>query len=446
MTRASRSGTARKRIGVILIVAGVILGLVFRFIPDSDMDETLLVISFLPLLMIFGGAFLFWRGRQYAAQEDAERIITDSKPDVLYLRAFRTDPSTTGNVFSSILTARLMSGLATEEEQLADVLRPFGDLVAIGQPGEGLPKPGAARIYASDEEWKEVVKRQMKAARLVVIRAGVGENLLWELQQAVETLTPQKVLILVLNMKAKHYESFRTKANPILGVSLPEGATLRRFRRVSGFIGFAADWTPSFFPLRAPYFRMSVFKPQRRLFKFALRPVFETFGLEWQSPPVSAAKVSAVVVLALFGLLMLFAIAAFVADGIGKMAGKGASQAILDQKPSKETFQSRTFLLKVASEINKSLPMMVDQETELSNASASEGTIIYNYILVNYAAHEVDKSQFLVAMKQQVESHACGEPKMQIFWENGVSALYSYKGKDNQPIGEVVVTPERCGF
>lgn len=292
-----------KRIGIFLLITGFLVGIMFRFISGEEMNEEL---PLLPFLMIPGGAFLYWRGRQYAAQMDAERIITDSKPDVLYLRAFVSDPSTAGNVLSSMLTVRLMSGLATEEEQLADVLRPFGDLVAIGQPGEGLPKPGATRIYASDEEWKKVVKRQMRTAPLVVIRAGSGENLLWELQQAAETVSPHKVLILVLNMKAEHYESFRAKATGILGVSLP--ATLRRHGRVSGFIGFAADWKPSFFALRAPYFRRSVFRPYRRLFKFALRPVFESFGLEWQPPPVSAATVSGIAVLALLGLLILLGI------------------------------------------------------------------------------------------------------------------------------------------
>ena len=75
------------------------------------------------------------------------------------------------------------------------MLRPFGDLIAIGRPGERLPTPGAARIYTSDEEWKDVVKRQMQAAQLVVIRADVGENVFWELTQAVKTLNPQKLLI-----------------------------------------------------------------------------------------------------------------------------------------------------------------------------------------------------------------------------------------------------------
>ena len=291
MTQASRTGRARKGIGVTLIVIGVMLALVAQFILYSDTARTRLlfflpVFLYLPWLLIPGGTFLFWRGRQYAAKADAERIITDSDPDVLYLRTFRSDPSTAGYVFWSSLTIVMVSGLATEEEQLADVLRPFGDLVAIGHPGERLPEPGAARIYTSDEEWKEVVKRQMQAARLVIIRAGVGENLVWELRKAVETLNPRNVLILVLQMKAKHYESFRATVKSVSNVSLPEGATLRYFGRVSGFIGFGAGWKPSVLRLpQLPYFRRSVYKPYRQLFKFALRPVFESFGLEWQPPP-----------------------------------------------------------------------------------------------------------------------------------------------------------------
>jgi hypothetical protein len=84
------------------------------------------------------GAFLSWRRRQYAAQAIAQSVI--AKPHILYLRAFRRDYTTTKEVFGPRLTT-------TEEEQLADVLRPFGELVAIGRPGESLPTLGAARIY-----------------------------------------------------------------------------------------------------------------------------------------------------------------------------------------------------------------------------------------------------------------------------------------------------------
>jgi hypothetical protein len=254
------------------------------------------ILSVLSLALMFFGLFLSWRGRQYVAQASAESIITDAKAHLLYLRAFRSDPRMEAT---------------TEEEALVDLLRPFGELVAIGRPGERLPTPGAARIYTSDEEWKDVVKRQMQATRLVVIRAAVGENVLWELTQAAKTVDPQKLLILVLKMKAEDYESFRTKANPILGVSLPDRATLWRFgrglgfRRVSGFISFAADWKPTFLALKGPYFRSGSFK---RLAKYALRPVFESSGLEWHPPPISVSQVGMVIVFFILGVAAVFVV------------------------------------------------------------------------------------------------------------------------------------------
>ena len=276
-------------------------------------SKFLLAISYiLPATLVLYGAFLYWRGRQYAAQRLAESVITDAKPHLLYLRPFRSDYT----IARAIPRAILGGYETTEEEQLADVLRPFGELEAIGRPGESLPTPGAARIYASDDEWREVVKRQMQASRLVVIRAGVEENVLWELTQAVRSLEPQKLLILVLEMTAQDYESFRTKADPILGVSLPDQTTLWRFgrlpwaqlatvqgslgfRKVSGFISFAANWKPNFLALKAPYFRSGSFK---RLAKYALRPVFENFGLEWQPPPISV--VSPIIFFQLVGVVL----------------------------------------------------------------------------------------------------------------------------------------------
>jgi len=59
----------------------------------------------------------------------------------------------------------------------------FGDLVAIGKPGETLPTPGAARLYASDAEWQKDVTSQMQNARLVVIRAGTTGGLYGSLKR-----------------------------------------------------------------------------------------------------------------------------------------------------------------------------------------------------------------------------------------------------------------------
>jgi hypothetical protein len=275
------------------MVVGIMSSFLLSFSGWRIWAESKLLFAILTVLspiLMFSGAFLSWRGRQYAAQARAESIITDAKPHLVYLRAFRSD-------------AKMEP--TSEEEGLADLLRSFGELVAIGRPGERLPTPGAARIYTPDEEWKDVVKRQLRATRLVVIRAAAGENVLWELTQATKMVDPQKLLILVLKMKAEDYESFRTKANPILGVSLPDRATLWRFgrglefRRVSGFISFAADWKPTFLALKGPYFRGGSFK---RLAKYALRPVFENSGLEWQPPPISVSQIGQVIAFVILGV------------------------------------------------------------------------------------------------------------------------------------------------
>jgi hypothetical protein len=294
--RAPRPGTALKRTGVALIAAGMIFNFsaqVLNTFPwwqvflSAQADIVFDIYEYTVLsavVLIPGGAFLIWRGRQYAAQASAKRIVSDSKPHLLYLRAFRSDTSTAKEVFNAFDYLNNVLGFQSEEEQLVEVLQPFGELITIGRPGESLPTPGAARIYTSDEEWKEVVKRRIQAAQLVVIRAAAGENVFWELTQAVNILNPQKLLILVLEMKVRDYDSFRMRANSILDAPLPESTRLRSYGRISGFIGFAMGWKPSFFALRGPLFNRGSFK---RRCKYALKPVFESFGLEWQAPPAS---------------------------------------------------------------------------------------------------------------------------------------------------------------
>lgn len=226
-------GTLQSRSGITLIISGFLVAGIFGYLDAREIDMPLAT-RFISVVMIVGGAFLCWRGRQYRAKATAQSIIGDSKPDVLYLRAFETDNSVLRFVGWSFLLPRLIAGVITEEEQLRDVLRPFGDLVAIGRPGEKLPTPGAARLYVSDEEWQSVVSNQMRSAALVIIRAGHSTGLLWELKQAFESLDPTKLLILVLNMKRKDYAAFREEMSKMLGVVFPV------FDGFTGFVEYLA--------------------------------------------------------------------------------------------------------------------------------------------------------------------------------------------------------------
>src|SRR5258708_15961086 len=128
------SGTALKRAGIALIVVG---GLLYGALGGVDGEDPSALFG---PLVILGGILLYFRGRQQAAKSMAGRYASpnrDSKAHVLYLRSFQTDASTPLKI--------LASGLSTEEEQLADVLRPFGDLISIGRPGEPLPSPSPTR-------------------------------------------------------------------------------------------------------------------------------------------------------------------------------------------------------------------------------------------------------------------------------------------------------------
>jgi hypothetical protein len=281
-TAPPSSGCALKIFGIGLIVLG---GLIYGAAGGVDGDNPMVIVGVIPMIL---GLFVYFRGRRKAAHARAvgpQSPLNDSKPDVLYLRSFRDDTSTTGKI--------LFSGFTTEEEQLADALRPFGDLIAIGQPGESLPVPGAARMYATDAEWKDAVLTRMRSATLVVIRAGNSPGLLWEVGQALSTLSPARLVIFIFNLSRGDYDNFATRVRSTFGLHLPEIASPRLIRTVidyrenpmnvmPGFIHFRDDWTAEFLPLPATIIRMG-YNDYKKSFIQALRPVFERNRVSWQA-------------------------------------------------------------------------------------------------------------------------------------------------------------------
>ena len=82
------------------------------------------------------------------------------------------------------------------EQELAFIMNRVGPVIAIGQPGELLPELGAARLYASDAEWRATVTDLMRHARFIIVRAGSTANLEWEIDRAVQ-LVPRRRLIFI---------------------------------------------------------------------------------------------------------------------------------------------------------------------------------------------------------------------------------------------------------
>jgi hypothetical protein len=108
---------------------------------------------------------------------------------------------------------------------------------------------------------------------------------------------------------------------------------------------------------------------------------------------------------------------------------------------------SMQHLTGVAAEINRSVPMMIDAETELLPSEAGEGMLVYNYRLVKYSAGDIDHQKFAAGAKQKVTQGACNQPVMRDdFLKHGVTLRYSYFDKNKRHIATVEVTPADCGF
>jgi hypothetical protein len=104
-------------------------------------------------------------------------------------------------------------------------------------------------------------------------------------------------------------------------------------------------------------------------------------------------------------------------------------------------------LNKVAAEINRSVPVMIDPETELLPAVGAPGMLIYNYRLVSYSVTQLDARKFAAGAKQRVAQGACGTPETRDdFLKKGVTLRYSYYDKDKQHIATFDITPADCGF
>ena len=274
-----KPGTALKRTGIALIVLG---GLIYFVSGGSEGDNPL---AFFGPVMMLAGLLLHFRGRRLAAKARSDSVaspLRSSQHTVLYLRSFQSDTSTSLKV--------LGSGFTTEEEQLADVLRPTGEMIAIGRPGEKLPLPGATRMYASDAEWQKVVLKHMASARLVVLRAGPGHGLFWELRESFSELPPEKFVILILNMESRDYRAFAEEVQENFHLELPSLTANSAWKGIvdfrepsrvtSGFIRFAADWTPEFLPIPFKVVRLG-YSDLRGPMNEALQPVFESQGMAW---------------------------------------------------------------------------------------------------------------------------------------------------------------------
>jgi hypothetical protein len=100
-----------------------------------------------------------------------------------------------------------------------------------------------------------------------------------------------------------------------------------------------------------------------------------------------------------------------------------------------------------AAQLNRSLPAVLDKETELMIAEGAHGMLIYKYRLINVSAAQLDYRRFAAEAKPKLVQAACSNPATRSdFLTKGISLRYSYFDKDKQHLATIDVAPKDCGL
>lgn len=101
-------------------------------------------------------------------------------------------------------------------------------------------------------------------------------------------------------------------------------------------------------------------------------------------------------------------------------------------------------MMQVASELNRSCPIMVDSETRLDNAIAlPDNKFQYNYTLINYTIDEIDIQQLRDNIEPGIINNVKTNPDLKTFREHAVSMVYAYKDKNSEHLLKIEVNSDQ---
>lgn len=187
-------------------------------------------------------AFPLWRVcRAGAAPDAATRLALDGRPPVLYLRS--TGDEEAVEVDSPVQDSGLVNVL-TREETLARLLYRIGPVITLGRNDVRGAPFGMACLEVHGDARADVLRQLLREARLVLIHASARGETAGELLAAIETLTPERVVLLVQGgagcaTALHHLNPILPRPVPTLPRNQVEGPAWVRF-----VVYFRPDWTP----------------------------------------------------------------------------------------------------------------------------------------------------------------------------------------------------------
>jgi hypothetical protein len=183
LTRPTQNLRLAEGLRVRLLIRSVVFGLgsiVFLgSLARAAYGPTVTSPALLVAIAVSSGLAALWAGyerhklKQELARQRAPNVEhalrVDSRPPVLLLRSFADDG--------------LMRGGERFEVWLANELKKFGPLVAIGAPDDELPELGAYRSYVPNHEWQDYARSLMEKAQIILLMPSTSASVGWELSK-----------------------------------------------------------------------------------------------------------------------------------------------------------------------------------------------------------------------------------------------------------------------
>jgi hypothetical protein len=231
-------GLIRFSVGALLVIRGLTMTITDKDASRKETANTVFAVGawlaphpMLFLLLAPVASYLAIRARRARALSVTELCQRDLRAPVLLLRSFRDD-----DVRVSSWRSRLLRGRTTLRffgEYLEHIVQAeallHGPLIAMGEPGEKLPRWGAARDYVESKEqapllpvrvdegddlpvgteaaWKIRVLQLMERAAALVVIADGSANLAWEMDQAADRGLLSRAVVIVPPIDGSFVES-----------------------------------------------------------------------------------------------------------------------------------------------------------------------------------------------------------------------------------------------
>jgi hypothetical protein len=202
------------------MVVGVMVGLLLSTLP------TLFLTVVVGGVLAVVSGLLRYLARRYGRVSAENLTEIDQRPPVLFLRSFKEDQVTLDQPKRGFVRAVVETGVPdpTLDHVLIEELTSSGPVVAIGVPGAPAPF-GAARTYADDSEWQNVIAKLAREASIIVIVLDDTEGVNWELSHIIDNGYLSKTLHLLPPRFAARTES---AANIVRGALLDNKCALAK--------------------------------------------------------------------------------------------------------------------------------------------------------------------------------------------------------------------------